>query len=235
MPGPIQPIYLFADSQLLFWKRGGVLFLESIRDLLKSDKPTAAYIGASNGDVPDYFEIFEAAADSVGISDCRMIMSAYSKEDAPFVEQADLILLAGGDVEAGWRTLDETGMSGVIFERYHDGAVLIGTSAGAVQLGLYGCKEKGPSNDELFETFKLVPFMVDAHNESNGWSRLGDTITLLNSGVSGIGLPAGGGAIYHPDGCLEAIRFPVDGFAVSEGRLERSILLPEGLTFGSNR
>jgi hypothetical protein len=27
-------------------------------------------------------------------------------EDAALLEQADLILLAGGDVQAGWRTLD---------------------------------------------------------------------------------------------------------------------------------
>jgi peptidase E len=228
-----QPIYLFADSQLLFWKRAGILFLASIRELLVSESPTAAYIGASNGDVRDYFDIFQAAVADMGITQCRMIRSSYPKEDATFLEQADLILLAGGDVDAGWRTIDETGMSGVIFERYHAGAVLIGTSAGAVQLGLYGCRAKGPSNNELFETFKLVPYMIDTHDERNDWSRLGDTILLMESGVKGIGIPAGGGAIYHPEGDLEPIRFPVDLFAAADGRLQRSMLLPENVLLGS--
>jgi len=232
---PIQPIYLFADSQLLFWKRDDALFLESIKDLLPSENPKAAYIGASNGDVPDYFGIFEAALGSIGMIECRMIMSSYSMEDASFLEQADLILLAGGDAEAGWRTFEETGMTSAIVKRYHDGAVLIGTSAGAVQLGLYGCREKGPANHELFETFKLVPFMIDAHDERDAWSRLADAILLLDSGVKGIGLSAGGGAIYHPDGDLEPIRFPLDGFAVVDGRLERSIVLPTETDFGSQR
>jgi len=233
MTATLQPIYLFADSQLLFWKRDGIPFLASIRELLVSASPKAAYIGASNGDVRDYFEIFEAAMNEIGITECRMITSAYAKDDEAFLEHADLILLAGGDVETGWRTIDETGMSGVIFERYHDGAVLIGTSAGAVQLGLFGCTEKGPSNNELFETFKLVPYMIDAHEEHNDWSRLADTILLLDSGVKGVGLPAGGGAICYPDGDLDSIRFPVDLFAAAEGRLQRSILVPEGALFGS--
>jgi cyanophycinase len=228
MPVPIQPIYLFADSQLLFWKRGDALFLDSVRALLTSESPKAAYIGASNHDDPCFFGIFEAAMANVGITGCRMIKSSYSMEDAAFLEQADLILLAGGDVEAGWRTLDETGMNDVIIKRYREGAVLIGTSAGAAQLGSYGCKEKGPSNYELFATLKLVPFMVDTHDERNEWRRLEETILLLNTSVRGAAISAGGGVIYHPDGDMEPIRFPIEVFAVTEGCLERSILLPEG-------
>jgi peptidase E len=227
MTAAIQPIYLLADSQLLFWKRDGVPFLESIKALLPSAGPKAAYIGASNGDVLDFFGIFEAAVAGVGLTDYRMIKSSYSTEDASFLKQADLILLAGGDVERGWRTLSDTGMSDVIIERYRQGAVLIGTSAGATQLGLYGCKEIGPSNTELFETLKLVPYMIEAHQEQDQWSSLKDRITLLGGSVKGIGIPAGGGVIYHPDGDLEAVRFAIDEFVVSEGQLEQRILLPD--------
>lgn len=227
MPAPMQPIYLFADSQLLFWKRDGVLFLESIRAMLPSACPKAAYIGASNGDVLDFFGIFEAAVKDAGITDYRMIRSSYPAEDASFLKQTDLILLAGGDVEKGWRTLTVTGMSDVIIKRYHEGAVLIGTSAGATQLGLYGCKEIGPSNTELFETLKLVPYMIEAHHEHDQWASLKDRIMLLGGSVKGIGIPGGGGAIYHPDGDIEPIRFAIDEFVVVEGQLEQRILLPD--------
>lgn len=227
MPAPRRPIYLFADSQLLFWKRDEVPFLDSVRAMLPGGCPRAAYIGASNGDVLDFFGIFEAAVTSIGITNYRMIRSSYSTEDASFLEQADLILLAGGDVERGWRTLTDTGMSNTIIKRHHEGAVLIGTSAGATQLGLYGCKEIGPSNTELFETLKLVPYMIDVHDEREQWSSLKDRISLLSGSVQGIGIPAGGGVICHPDGEMEPIRFAIDEFVIVEGRLEQHILLPD--------
>lgn len=81
----VQPLYLLADSQLLFWKRQDRLLLESACDGLAPDTPlAAAYIGASNGDRPEFYEIFAAAADASGISDRRMIDSAFGPADRAF-------------------------------------------------------------------------------------------------------------------------------------------------------
>ncbi|HEX8353175.1 MAG TPA: hypothetical protein VF611_09765, partial [Pyrinomonadaceae bacterium] len=91
-----QPIYLFADSQLLFWRDGGNLFLDSVRRLVTRDPPRAAYLGASNGDAPEYYSIFEAAMAGVGVHNCRMILSSFPVEDQSFLKEADVILLAGG-------------------------------------------------------------------------------------------------------------------------------------------
>jgi hypothetical protein len=55
-----QAIYLLADSQLLFWHEDGKLFIESIRTSVRHDSPKAAYVGASNGDNPDYYSLFVA-------------------------------------------------------------------------------------------------------------------------------------------------------------------------------
>ena len=58
----LQPLYLLADSQLLFWKRQDRLLLEAALDGLARDTSlSAAYIGASNGDRPEFYGIFEAA------------------------------------------------------------------------------------------------------------------------------------------------------------------------------
>src|SRR5215207_3261208 len=133
-----QPIYLFADSRLLFWRDGGTLFLDSVRRLSTRDSPRAAYIGASNGDDPAYYSIFEAAMEGAGVNDCRMILSSFPPADRSFLNDADIILLAGGDVEKGWGVFVETGMREFVVRRYNEGAVLLGVSAGAVQLGLYG-------------------------------------------------------------------------------------------------
>ena len=123
---PLQPLYLFADSQLLFWQRSGRLVLDAALDGLAWNTPIrAAYVGASNGDRLDFYEIFEAAMDAIGIAERRMIASSFGPADRAFLECAQLIVLAGGDVHLGWVTLEETGMKDVILDRYAKGAVLV--------------------------------------------------------------------------------------------------------------
>jgi len=198
----LQTIFLLADSQLLFWRDGGQLLLERVvtRDQLK-----AAYIGASNGDDPNFYEIFVSAMEGVGVVDCRMIPSAVSEADMEFLNSADVILLSGGDVEAGWRVFLNNGLSEHIIRRYYEGASLIGVSAGAVQLGLCGLAADG----SLIETFKVVPFIIGAHEESDNWKTTRELLRLSGPGKTAIGLPAGGGAIYHQDHTVEALRHPL--------------------------
>jgi hypothetical protein len=221
-----QPIHLFADSQLLFWRDGGSLFLDSVRQLVTRDSPGAAYLGASNGDAPEFYSIFEAAMSGVGVHNCRMIPRSFPAEDQSFLSRADIILLAGGEVERGWDVFVESGMREFIVRRYYEGAVLIGISAGAAQLGLYAPAERVTSPTELVSTFQLVPFVVDAHDEGRGWGRLRRMVRLLGGAAKGIGIPAGGGLIYHPDGGVEAVRRPLlelsfEGGAINESSLPR--------------
>src|SRR6185295_3145470 len=158
----LKSIFLLADSQLLF-RQDGPLLLERV--VRTRDRMKAAYVGASNGDNPDFYAIFVAAMEGTGIFDCRMIPSVVSEADLAFLNDADIILLAGGDVELGWRTFLANGLSHHIVRRYSEGATLIGISAGAVQLGLCGLAADG----SLIETFKLVPFIIGAHEESDNW------------------------------------------------------------------
>jgi cyanophycinase len=197
----LQPIFLFADSQLLFWRDGGQLLLERV---VTRSQPKAAYIGASNGDDPNFYAIFVAAMKAAGVSNCRMIPSAISEDDMAFLNDADIILLAGGDVEAGWSVFLNNGLSEHIVRRYSEGALLIGISAGAVQLGLCGLAADG----SLIETFKLVSYIMGAHEESDNWKTTRALLQLSGPGKTAIGLPFGGGAIYHPDQTVEALRKP---------------------------
>jgi cyanophycinase len=171
----IKPIILLADSQLLFFREEGEPFLvRAVEACEEGDvgRPLkAAYLGASNGDAPEFYDLFMAAMGEVGIRDTRMIPSDPAPEDRAFLETADLILLAGGDVERGWDVFDRTGLREVILSRYYAGALLIGISAGAVQLGLKGWNEQ----EKLFDTFRLVPFVIDVHDEP-GWARLSQIV-----------------------------------------------------------
>lgn len=221
----IKPIFLLADSQLLFHRDEGVSLLERVRQAIVEDDPDkvirAAYIGASNGDAPEYYDLFKAAMSEIGVRETRMIPSEPAEEDMALLEQADLILLAGGDTRRGWEVFQGNGLQQKIVERYYGGALLMGVSAGAVQLGLKGADDKG-----LFDTFRLVPFVVDAHDEPN-WTHLTQAIPRAGEHVRGFGIPTGGGAVYHPDYSMEPVRHPVVEVSLSEeGQVRQALLFP---------
>ncbi|HWM91347.1 MAG TPA: Type 1 glutamine amidotransferase-like domain-containing protein [Thermoanaerobaculia bacterium] len=222
----IKPIFLLADSQLLFWREEeGTLFLDRARKLLEEDEPgrspKAAYLGASNGDAPEFYDLFVAAMGEIGIVDCRMIPSDPQPEDRTFLDEADLILLAGGDVERGWDVFERTGLREAITQRYYAGALLFGVSAGAVQLGI-----KGWTGDEkLFDTFRLVPFVIDVHEEPS-WARLSQIVPRAGEHARGFGIPTGGGALYHADHSVEPIRQPLVEMAREEEGVRQALLLP---------
>ncbi len=205
MAGCLKPIVLLADSQLLFWEPGGVRFLSSLRDRLSATRPRAAYLGASNGDRPEFFELFRGALAGVDIDSCRSIPSRPQAADFEFLDTADLILLAGGDPQRGWRAFESSGLKDRLLARYRKGALLMGISAGAMHLGLWGA---GGRNEAPFRSLGLVPFVVDAHDEPE-WSRLRRLLSSLAPSTAGLGIPTGGGALVHPDHTVEAVRHPL--------------------------
>lgn len=221
----IQPMYLLADSQLLFWKdERGRLFLEGVREHIESKTPSAAYIGASNGDTPEYYALFQGAMEQVQIANCRMITSRLQPEEKAFVESADLLLLAGGNVELGWRVFEENGLKEIIARRRLEGAVLIGISAGAVQMGMGSLTES--ANMKKIDMFRFAPFYIGAHEEREEWWNLRALVNLASEEARGIGIPAGGGAIYSSDGSLEPVRKPLVEFLKQEKDVAERLLMP---------
>lgn len=219
----IKPLYLLADSQLLFSRDNNSL-PGRLRADLNSDNPRAAYIGASNGDRPEFYDVFVAAMGSMGISNCRMAPTQLSQEDRAFLEQADLIVLAGGDAERGWRALEQNGVKDLILRIRYESCVLLGVSAGAVQLGL-GALSDAPRPQKL-NMFGFAPFYVGAHEEQDDWWNLRALVNLSRSEARGVGLPAGGGAIFSPDATLEPIGQPLIELQKEEDKLTERLLMP---------
>ena len=215
---PLKSIFLLADSELLFWRENGQLLLDRVVKESKRDQLKAAYVGASNGDHPDFYEIFVAAMEGAGVYNCRMIYSRLYGADLAFLNDADIILLAGGDTVAGWRVFLANGLNEHIVRRYYEGASLIGISAGAVQLGLCCLAADG----SRIETFALAPFVIGAHEESDNWRTTIELLQLSGSGKSAIGLPKGGGAVYHPDRTLEPLRYPFVELSLEGEELNRT-------------
>src|SRR5580698_6654030 len=103
-----QPLYLLADSQPLFW-RGGA-FLNELCKAAGGGQPNVAYVGASNGDSADAHGIFAAAFEQVATAATHWVRADFPSADRQFLQSADVIVLAGGDVEAGWQAFTQTGM-----------------------------------------------------------------------------------------------------------------------------
>lgn len=220
----IKPLYLLADSQLFFWKSDSNSLAERVRADLDSSSPKAAYIGASNGDQPEFYSLFQAAMEAMGISNCRAVPSQPSKEDISFIEEANLILLSGGDVERGWRTFEQNGLKELLPRKRFDGAILIGVSAGAVQLGL-GCLSNSAQPKQI-DMFRFAPFYVGAHDEENDWWDLRALVNLSQSDTRAIGIPTGGGAVYQSDGTLEPIRKHLTELTKESATITENVLTP---------
>ncbi|MCP4156643.1 MAG: type 1 glutamine amidotransferase-like domain-containing protein [bacterium] len=241
MKTKVKPIILLSDSQILFWRDKEGLFLDRVRDLMERrraeeseekgeagdpDKPfKAAYIGASNGDNPEYYDIFLAAMQQIGINECRMLPSEPDDEHIAFLEEADLVLLAGGDVEKGWDVIKEK-FQEKLMECYYNGALLMGISAGAVQLGSKGWSGTEPRHENLFDTLQIVPALIDVHDEENDWNNLRQSVEHLGGYTRGFGIPMGGAAVYHPDWSFEAVRHHLVEFATVDEELKRSLIIP---------
>lgn len=224
----MRPIYCLADSQLLFWRDDdGELWLDRVVGTTRAgaangDPLRAAYVGASNGDEPAFYSIFAAAMEAAGISEHRMVHSSFDAEDRAWLSGADLVVLAGGDPERGWRIFEQSGMREVITARYFEGATLLGVSAGAVQLGWAA----GP---EPVLTFRLVPAVLSAHDEEDDWRelrRLLESKEVSELSIRGLGIPTGGGLVYHPDGAVEPVRHAIHELVREDGVTRHSLLFP---------
>jgi cyanophycinase len=225
----LPPIFLFADSQLLFYKNQGVPFLGSIKNFLAQKPPRAAYLGASNGDKPEFYSIFESAMNNIGISDCRQIFSSFPDQDQSFLNTADIILLSGGSFKKGWDIFQSTHLAEYIIRRYREGALLIGISAGAIQLGSLGWNEESPPS-RLINAFNFIPFILSAHEEMEQWRNIRKAVQLANGTAEGIGIPAGGGIIYHQNRTIEAIRKPFHKFSFEgTGKVGEKLIPPNNL------
>ncbi|MEM9919172.1 MAG: Type 1 glutamine amidotransferase-like domain-containing protein [Bacteroidota bacterium] len=196
---PLRPICLLADSILLFSKKGdGSFYLAEARALLSGDDPLAVYLGVSNEDRPEYFELFKTAMANIGIERSVHLRHPYGAAAFQMLRSAKLILLAGGDPIKGWAALQQSGMAECIREQYRAGALLMGISAGAIQLGM-GTLWKGFYTPML----QLLPYYFDAHQEKDNWQRLRKELTKAEVLRSGIGIHSGGGIWFHPDGTKE--------------------------------
>ena len=128
-------------------------------------------------------------------------------------------------MEQGWRMFEKNGIKELLSQKRYDGSVLVGVSAGAVQLGMATLLETATM--KKLSLFQFAPFYVGAHDEGSEWWDLRALVNLAGDGARGIGIPAGGGLIYCPDGSLEPIRKDLTEFCRQGDRMIENLLLRE--------
>ncbi|MGB3180912.1 MAG: Type 1 glutamine amidotransferase-like domain-containing protein [Cyclobacteriaceae bacterium] len=219
-----KPIYLLGDSRLLFtdqFSNDGFssndsrsknppvfadipdLFISDPNEETTKDSLSAAYIGASNGDEPAFYELFCEAMNRLGIKTHYFIRSSFTTDELDKLKNAHVIMLAGGDTAIGWKAMLDRGVPDILLECYSNGAVLMGISAGAIQLGWQVFTAEPVGHIEFTDGLKLAPFLVSAHEENPEWPLLQQLVTESKSISRGIGLPYGGALVYYPDGEAE--------------------------------
>jgi hypothetical protein len=222
-------IFLFSDSQLLFWRTSQGLFFERVKAALPPSSggcPNAAYLSASSRDATDGYELFVAALKGIGVWSHRRIPPQPSASDRAYLQETDLLFLAAGDIARGWDALRESRLAERIVERHQRGAVLVAVSAGAVQVGRKGWRGLAPTSAELFDTLGLLPYIIDVHVDPT-CRRLAHLLSVMGEpGARGLGIQNGGGLIFHPGGSLEPVNHPVQELIVKDQRVERHLLAP---------
>lgn len=121
------PLVLLADSQLLFTGPNSAGFLAWLR--LNVTGKRGVYVGASNGDVADYYQMGRDAFSSLGAQ-----LDWQSMRDDALSAGYNFYLLAGGEVAQGWRYLGIPAVSKALQAAREKGALFLGVSAGAMHL-----------------------------------------------------------------------------------------------------
>ncbi len=186
---------LLSDSQLLFRKNSThEYYLSCLHRLSEKPLRRAVYIGASNGDVPEYYSLFETGMENLGIMECKHLKFEEGKDFQEEIDQADVILLAGGNPELGYKRMLTSGIWKQLQNRILKQGIIIGISAGAVQLGKRIMSDNH-SHDGV-QGLNMFNYIIGAHEEQDQWSNLKENVGKVPN-AKGIGIPFGTGLVLH--------------------------------------
>lgn len=218
-----RPVLLLADSQLLFRRDArGRPALAELRARVPDHAPRAVYLGASNGEQPEFYALFVAGMEALGIEHCHHVATPTDTAARGALARADLVFLAGGDVVAGFLAWQREGLVEVLAQRLGDGAQFVGLSAGAIQMGQPSRAWLGPDGAPL-ALLAAVPYVVDAHDEPH-WARLRDALADAPTDLVGLGVPTAGGAWVDAAGQVVSLNRPAERLARVAGALATGLV-----------
>ena len=222
-----KPVYLLSGDAHHHRKTRDPLIREMFRETGK-DRPAVAYIGTANGDDPGFFAVLQRLFERTGAGSVELATLSCPDADLrrarALIESADVVFLSEGDVDLGMRTLQASGLVPLLHERFAEGAVFCGFSAGSIMLTRQWVRWRDPADDssaEPFDCVGIVPLVCDMHDEAEGWEELKTLLRLRRvHGEIGYGVPTSMGLRVAPDGAVEAIGGWVHRHTFRDGRID---------------
>jgi dipeptidase E len=204
----------------------GQTLLAGIFSLLGLQEPAVAYVGAASRDNRVFFMWIKNMLRKAGAGAVSLAALASRRADPAkarsLLQEADIVFVSGGDVEAGMRVLERTGADSWLKELHRAGKPFIGVSAGSIMLAQSWVRWPDAGDDASAETFPclgLAPLLCDTHAEKEGWEEL-KTLLRLSGRETGYGIPAGAALRVKADGSLAALGEPLPRFQFRDGRLQ---------------
>ncbi|MFO7534476.1 MAG: Type 1 glutamine amidotransferase-like domain-containing protein [Kiritimatiellia bacterium] len=212
---PHGPLYLLA-GQSRHPRVGPDPLLAAVLAHLDIRSPRTAYIGAANGDDDEFFAMIKSVIVKAGAGVVKMVPLAdghpIKAKVVAELERADLIVMAGGDVEEGMRVLKSGGTDSLLRGLFDAGTPFLGLSAGSIMLAQAWVRWRDPADEasaERFPCLDFAPFLCDTHDEKSEWEELRTLLSLSPKGSVAYGIPADGALIVERDGSLSPCGRPV--------------------------
>ena len=195
---PDRSLYLLAGNPGARKLRGADPVIKAAMESTGVTKPKVAYVGAASGDNAAFFLFIggllrRSGAGSVTLA--PLCGRRGSLERAlPVLEEADVVFVSGGDVEAGMDVLQEKRVLPHLARLHKAGKPFFGVSAGSIMLARQWVRWSTPEDDstaEVFPCLGFAPVLCDTHGEGDGWGELKALLALCPSGSTGYGIVSG--------------------------------------------
>ena len=189
--------------------------------------PSIAYIGAANGDEPQFFLRGEAMLKQAGAGQERLVSLVVEGADTTaakaLLSEADLVFVSGGDVEAGMDVLNRHGLTEFLRGLRDKGKPFVGVSAGSIMLAREWVRWPDEDDDATAERFAclgIAPVLCDTHGEGDEWEELVALLALCAQGTTGYGLRSGSAVSVSGGGDIEVLAGVVDLYVAGSDRPE---------------
>lgn len=179
------PLILLADSQLLFAGAHSSLFLAWLRSEVQGRR--GVYLGASNGDVEDFYLMARDAFSALGAP-----LHWQSMHDTALSPDYDFYVLAGGDVAQGWGYLGDKTVRVALQTARDRGALFLGVSAGAMHLA--SAYTEGGVQPQCF--LGWLDVVVAVHEEHQHWPTRQHWQGTGSTNLPLLCIPMGGGLVW---------------------------------------
>jgi cyanophycinase-like exopeptidase len=207
-----KPVLLIAGGRGAERPRGPDPLIRTALGQSDSSNPRIAYVGAASGDNAVFKAFIGKMLLKAGASKVTLAPLCGKRGDPDkarrVIEEADLVFISGGDVDAGMRVLQESGIDPVLKALYADGKPFFGISAGSIMLATQWIRWRDPQNDasaEIFPCLGIASVVCDTHGEGDGWEELRAIQALMPAGSVSYGIVSGSALLVHPDGTVEAL------------------------------